>query len=322
MPKVSVIVPVYGVEKYLKECVDSILTQTYSDIELILVDDGSPDRSGEICDEYARKDERVRVFHKENGGVSSARNYGIEQATGEWIMFVDSDDYIDRTYLEDFDYRDGYDLFMQGYNVVNNGVVVRHYDFSQLLSCEIDHIIAYSEDNLIINSPCFKLYNTSIIRKYSLLFDANTSYGEDHLFSLLYLEHVNRIKFVKASGYNYRVINGSLTHQIKNTQELVYYICKSRTYGMNIYKKYDSPILLGSYNRRLMDNLKVFIFNCFKDKIDNNNYMRYIRMFKGGFSNYQRGISYFDRLFIFILLNINPRVSYSIFKYYSKIKNQ
>ena len=95
MPKLSVIVPVYKAEKYLSSCVDSILGQTFSDLELILVDDGSPDRSGELCDAYAARDSRVRVIHKENGGVSSARNAGLDDARGEYITFVDSDDYID-----------------------------------------------------------------------------------------------------------------------------------------------------------------------------------------------------------------------------------
>ena len=92
MPTISVIVPVYNVEKYLRCCVDSILAQTFTDIEVLLVDDGSTDSSGAICDEYAQLDRRVRVFHKTNGGVSSARNLGLDEATGRWIMFVDSDD--------------------------------------------------------------------------------------------------------------------------------------------------------------------------------------------------------------------------------------
>ena len=91
-PLVSVVVPVYKVEKYLRECVESVLAQTFTDFELILVDDGSPDNSGAICDEFAARDSRVRVFHKENGGVSSARNLGVAHARGEWISFVDSDD--------------------------------------------------------------------------------------------------------------------------------------------------------------------------------------------------------------------------------------
>ena len=99
---VSVIVPVYKAEKWLHRCVDSILAQTMEDFELLLIDDGSPDRSGEICDEYAAKDSRVRVFHKENGGVSSARNLGLDNAQGEWISFVDADDILPEKALSDF----------------------------------------------------------------------------------------------------------------------------------------------------------------------------------------------------------------------------
>ena len=97
---ISIIVPIYNVEKYLKKCIDSIINQTYKNLEIILVDDGSPDNCGKICDEYAKKDNRIKVIHKENGGVSSARNVGVENATGEYIGFVDSDDYIEKDMYE------------------------------------------------------------------------------------------------------------------------------------------------------------------------------------------------------------------------------
>lgn len=100
MELISIIVPVYKVEKYLCECVDSILSQTYENFELILVDDGSPDNSGKICDKYAEKDKRIKVIHKENAGVSSARNIGLDNAKGEYITFIDSDDTVDKRYLE------------------------------------------------------------------------------------------------------------------------------------------------------------------------------------------------------------------------------
>ena len=100
MAEVSIIVPVYQVEKYIRQCVDSILAQTFTDFELILVDDGSKDQSGQICDEYARMDTRVKVIHKENGGLSDARNKGMDQASGNYFMFVDSDDYIALTMIE------------------------------------------------------------------------------------------------------------------------------------------------------------------------------------------------------------------------------
>ena len=94
MPKVSIIVPVYKAEKYINRCVDSIIAQTFTDRELLLIDDGSPDKSGEICDGYARRDKRIRVFHKKNGGVSSARNLGLDNVRGEYVTFVDADDCI------------------------------------------------------------------------------------------------------------------------------------------------------------------------------------------------------------------------------------
>ncbi len=100
LEKVSIIVPIYGVEKYLSRCVDSLLAQTYSELEILLVDDGSPDKCGEICDDYARKDERITVIHKGNGGLSDARNVGIAKSNGEWLIFVDSDDCVSPLFVE------------------------------------------------------------------------------------------------------------------------------------------------------------------------------------------------------------------------------
>ena len=100
LPEISVIVPVYKVEKYLPQCIDSILAQTFTDFELLLVDDGSPDRCGEICEEYAGKDTRIRVFHQANAGLSCARNTGLMNACGRYVTFIDSDDYVKPCYLE------------------------------------------------------------------------------------------------------------------------------------------------------------------------------------------------------------------------------
>ena len=122
MAKVSVIIPIYNVEKYLQECLDSVIDQTLKDIEIILVDDGSPDNCPRICDEYAQKDARIKVIHKENGGYGSAVNRGLEEATGEYIGIVEPDDYIDSDMYEDL------------YNIAqtNNADIVKsdHYTFS------------------------------------------------------------------------------------------------------------------------------------------------------------------------------------------------
>ena len=99
-PLISVIVPIYNVERYLKACVDSIVNQTYSNLEIILVDDGSPDKCPEICDEYAKRDKRIKVIHQENGGLSAARNAGINVVRGEFLTFIDSDDFVSKNYVE------------------------------------------------------------------------------------------------------------------------------------------------------------------------------------------------------------------------------
>lgn len=98
-PEVSIVIPIYRVEKYLRQCIDSILNQSFTNFELILVDDGSPDTCPQICDEYALKDKRVKVYHLNNGGVSKARNYGVSVSSADWITFVDGDDYLATTYL-------------------------------------------------------------------------------------------------------------------------------------------------------------------------------------------------------------------------------
>lgn len=97
---ITIIIPVYNVEKYLRECIDSVIAQTYKNLEIILVDDGSIDKSGEICDEYSKKDSRIRVIHKKNGGLSDARNVALDIAKGEYIGFIDSDDYIEKDMFE------------------------------------------------------------------------------------------------------------------------------------------------------------------------------------------------------------------------------
>ena len=128
---VSCIIPVYNTEKYLRRCIESVLAQTFVDWEMLLIDDGSTDASGSICDEYAAKDERIRVFHKENGGISSARNLGLNYAQGEWIFFVDSDDSLPKTSLESLLARSSdANIIAVGFIVVGGGkkrTTLRHY---------------------------------------------------------------------------------------------------------------------------------------------------------------------------------------------------
>ena len=184
-PTISVIVPVYKVECYLHRCIDSILAQSYTDFELLLIDDGSPDNCGLICDEYAAKDSRVRVFHKENGGVSSARNLGLDNARGEWIAFIDSDDYVDVDYLAELvDYTEKYKTdYVVTLNTIKeytteNSLILYPNAYSQLFSCYNFHNNGH---------PWGKLYKTEIINNTHLRFNTCVHLGEDAMFALQYL---------------------------------------------------------------------------------------------------------------------------------------
>lgn len=177
-PKISVIVPVYKAEKYLHRCVDSILAQTFTDFEVLLIDDGSPDHSGEICDEYAKKDSRVRVFHKENGGVSSARNMGLDYAEGNYVMFVDSDDWISNECLyKTVDKLNGADVLQFGFT--RNEQEINKSNIYQ----EVTLSVAKYLSTRIINVCVWgNLINNLLIQKHKIRFDECLRLGEDQLF--------------------------------------------------------------------------------------------------------------------------------------------
>lgn len=228
--KVSIIVPVYNVEKYLKNCIDSILCQTYNNFEVILVNDGSIDNSGVICNDYAQKDCRVSVFHKLNEGVSVARNFGICEAVGDYICFVDSDDSLVETYVEDFFQNKIFnsDVYFQGYvNVYFDGrsnEVKKFVESNFFKSKEIERAYIYSEMNNICNSPCMKLFRREIIVKYGIEFDKNICYGEDHLFVLNFLLNVDNMSISDKAGYYYfHRDTGSLSKKYVDHDKLFYY---------------------------------------------------------------------------------------------------
>lgn len=205
MEPVSVIVPVYNVKSRLEECLDSILAQNYEKFEVILVDDASTDGSGNICDEYARKDSRIRVIHQSvNHGVSAARNRGLDVATGTYVMFCDSDDCISPTYIESMMSSDA-DMVVTGVqNLYPDGNRLPHLRYSELLleKLNLENIAKMITDKSI----CYvyaKRFQLDIIRKYQIKFDAQLSLGEDTLFVAEYLLHCHNVQFQKDDGYLY-----------------------------------------------------------------------------------------------------------------------
>lgn len=220
---VSIVVPVYKVEQYLCECIDSILAQTYQDIQVILVDDGSPDTCGIICDDYAKSDNRVLVLHKENGGVSSARNHGLKYATGEFVTFCDSDDMYLPNWIEDLVF------FMEKFEAdVALGDIRKVTEAGELISYSKhetgivnmnlpEEKIKYCFDKLLTEKHAWevtsRLFKTEIIRRNSLIFcESCENFGEDLGFTLSYSVFANRVISIESSGYLYRMRNGSMMH--------------------------------------------------------------------------------------------------------------
>lgn len=224
MPKVSIIVPVYKAEAYLHRCVDSILAQTFTDFELLLIDDGSPDKSGEICDVYAQKDNRVRVIHKENGGVSSARNIGLNNACGDWTTFVDSDDFLDISSLEimyELTNRYDSDLYCFKYRITNEyniGTNKQEYQNSTICNMSKDSMIKKILTYQTNCGPWAKLFKTEKLKNYS--FDETLRIGEDLLLNLSYISDLQKsIIYSETSVYNYFMNTQSVMHSKKLTGE-------------------------------------------------------------------------------------------------------
>lgn len=206
-PKISVIVPVYNTEKYLQRCIDSILLQSFTDFELLLIDDGSTDSSGTICDKYTEQDSRVRVFHKGNGGVSSARNMGLDNAKGEWFTFVDSDDYVHPSFLVNFmDVASGAELIIQALSMrskslLNNEIPDSVFDYKG----NAQDVIPILIKNYMPGALWNKLFNARIINDNKLRLNESYEFKEDEEFLLRYMSMVKTVTATSRVGYVYLV---------------------------------------------------------------------------------------------------------------------
>lgn len=223
--KVSIIIPVYNIAPYLKECIESVIAQSYSNIEIIIVDDGSTDGSSFICDEYAIKDSRIIVVHKINGGLVSARQEGLKKATGDFVTFVDGDDYVDANYVKNL-YKgiatSDADVVVGGYYELGK------YNNKKISVCNEDTIIDYPKNNmelwksillcekhtvLFIRSVCQKMFKKDVIVKSYSTVPVECSYGEDFLTAVEYMFNINRIMFIPCENYYYRAYrDGSYTN--------------------------------------------------------------------------------------------------------------
>ncbi|TPE68977.1 glycosyltransferase family 2 protein [Halalkalibacterium halodurans] len=241
MPLISIIVPVYKVkEEYLRDCIDSLKNQTFNDIEIILVDDGTPDNGGDICDEYAQNDKRIRVIHQNNQGVSSARNSGIEAATGDWVTFVDADDWIELNtceILKNVIRKEGADIdffiFSLKVNQTNKELENPFWgtNYSALekgdreeLQVQLLHksISYYSPPHNMVGVAVCKLYKRTFLKENNLKYNTSLSVCEDGVFAFQALEKANKVFYVNHFLYHYRKHSDSATHRYRENAEVDY----------------------------------------------------------------------------------------------------
>lgn len=223
-PKISVIVPVYNVEQYLPRCIDSILAQTFTNFELLLIDDGSTDNSGKICDEYAKKDNRIRVFHKENGGVSSARNIGLLFFTGDYVVFVDSDDMVLPKWLEIYNLnisRYNFDICFQNFVYVANDACIEEIPPKNKSNCskivnEKEFFNFFKTRWAYFSATWTKCFSASIIREHNLKFKISLNICEDYLFTSCFLNYSSKVIISDFQGYLYRNVPNSLSRKSNN----------------------------------------------------------------------------------------------------------
>ena len=207
---VSFIIPVFNAENYIRHCIDSVLAQDYQDFEIILINDGSKDQSDIICQEYAQRDNRIVYLQQANSGVSTARNNGISHATGEWISFIDADDYIEPDYcsiLQSIDSKNADWIFCGTSQSQEDKTPTQSIASQQLITqkSQIQSIWSQHMNTLPFRVVWGKFFRKSIITRNCILFDKNLRYGEDTLFNLQYLTHVSTILFCgeKSAKYVY-----------------------------------------------------------------------------------------------------------------------
>ncbi|MGL5749960.1 MAG: glycosyltransferase family 2 protein [Paraclostridium sp.] len=321
-PDISIIVPVYNVENYLKKCLDSIVSQSFKNIEIIIVNDGSTDNSREICDEYKKKDNRIKVIHKENEGLSSARNRGIDISKGKYIGFIDSDDWIDKYMYEKL-----YNLCEKTSSDIGICNFFRNENERNVedeVVIELDNIEGMRElfkGNLYRFSACNKLFKKSCFE--NIIFPEGRVH-EDLSTTYKVFSNANKIVYTNYLGYFYFVRENSILTSKYNEKRLDAFIGWNEILPFikfNYENVYNSAIDCFAYY--CIDNI-FYILDQVKDNIDRVRYIeiirRYIKIFYSDIKNYSK-ISH-KQIFIIKSIKINSYILVSIYsiKYFLKIR--
>lgn len=258
MPVISVVVPVYNAEKFLKNCVDSLLNQTFQDFELILIDDGSKDSSYSLMQFLRQRDEKIKIFRHANHGAGYTRNKGIEIAAGKYITFVDSDDFVDSNYLETLLNQIGNaQVLISGFKKVT-------MEEHKVLYNSVPKDCLWTEFKYV--STCAKLYELEFLKSNNLKY-ASMKIGEDVYFNLSINSVAERVKIVPYAGYNYCLNDNSVTQNkktLKNDNNILF-LLKSIHNNINLHHKYSSNMISYFYLKTVVQYLLMQVSVCDKN---------------------------------------------------------
>lgn len=308
--KISIIVPVYNSEKHLCKMIESIIEQEYSHWELILVDDGSTDRSGDVCDEYAQKDTRIKVYHQKNGGVSVARNKALDKISGDYVTFIDSDDWVEPSYLlrfMEFPYADDQIVF-QGYFMDYVGAVAK----------ESTKEIPKQGRILHLGAILGKMFATPIIKLHNIRFDERLRLHEDHVFYYECLKYARQFDFSSYAGYHYMHYGEqSLSRRLQSTD--AYFLASELLLD---YYQYDITVSDNEYKRFCiqkfgLNQMVMGVFSLYFSSFTKKHRLDVLRMTKKHveiFKQFYVPNSLNGKLFLFCYLHFTPAIQDAIFK--------
>ncbi|MDU1568862.1 MAG: glycosyltransferase [Clostridium sp.] len=311
----SIIVPVYNSENYLEECLESLVLQDFKDFEVILVDDGSTDRSLDICSRYSDRYSNIKVFHQENKGVSSARQNGLEKAEGDWIIFVDSDDFVEKNMcniINESIYETNCDVI-----VFDKGFNEKYFykgNKSELVKGILGFEAKFDLNNRKLFSVCSKAYNKDFLSKNKAVFEHNLFNGEDMIFNINVFTKANSIKFVDEEFYYYRKNISSITHSynkkiLKNDE---YFLKKLNDICKEVFDNTESKII---YNETVLNGLFICIRRYFANSKNENN----ILAKRKELQNYLLKKPYYEGLksfqYLYSKLSIKKKIILLLLKY-------
>ena len=308
---VTIIIPIYNGKDYLNRCVSSVINQTYKNIEIILVDDGSNDGSGALCDEFTKKDKRIKVFHNKNFGVSYSRNFGMDMSCGQYIFFLDSDDYIDEEVIDNLIKNvKNYDLIKVSHKVIQNNDILKIKQYNGILenSEMIENVITGK-----FGGHCWG-YLFKKEKILSLKFDENTSCMEDTIFLIEYLKRCRKIKYISNCYYYHEINNNSITASIdrieKNINNYLYSLNKINTLLDNRYEK--------QINKR-----KIEIIESEISKVDSYLRLRKIlSLYNNTFKSLDIRNNIYYKLFFYLLMKNNLRLLFIIIRFRRILKKK